>query len=175
MKIYKLTIMALCALTLAACSSMQQTKSPTQTLKDFVEASKKKDVAAMKSMLSKGSLELLEKTAKMQNTNVDELLKKDDDSSLKQVPETREEKIEGDKATVEAKNPVTGEYDKIPFVKEEGSWKIALDTLMNDMLQKMTEQMKNPPTTLPETNASPSADTNTNPANSQSKDNSANK
>jgi len=167
MKTYKLIIIALCALALAACTSMQA-KSPTDTLKAFVEASKKKDVVEMKKMLSKGSLELIQKTADMQKTSVDELLKKDDESSLKQTPETREEKIEGDKATVETKNPVTGDYDKIPFVKEEGVWKIALDTLMNDMIQKMTEQMKKPPVEMPNSNTtSPSANSNTNSANKQ--------
>ena len=43
MKIYKLFIVALCALAFAACNATQ-TNSPTQTLKAFVEASKKKDV-----------------------------------------------------------------------------------------------------------------------------------
>jgi inorganic pyrophosphatase/exopolyphosphatase len=168
MKTYKLIIIAVCALALTACSSIPtvQTKSPTQTLKDFVEASKKKDVAEMKKMLSKGSIELIQKTADMQKTTVDEILKKDDESSMKQTPETGEEKVEGDKATVESKNPATGEYDKIPFVKEEGTWKIALDTLMNDMMQKLTEQMKKPAVNMPDSNTnSPSA--NNNSANKQ--------
>jgi hypothetical protein len=164
MKTYQLIIIAVCALAFAACNTMQA-KSPTQTLKDFIEASKKKDVEAMKKMLSKGSLELIQKTADMQKTSVDEILKKNDESSLKQTPETREEKIEGDKATVETKNPVTGEFDKIPFIKEEGVWKIALDTLMNEMIQKMTEEMKNPQINKSESNtASPSANSNTNSA-----------
>ena len=165
MKIYKLMIFALCAFAFAACDSVA-TKSPTQTLQDFVEASKKKDTEAMKKMLSKGSLELLDKTAKMQKITVDEVLKKDDESSLRQTPETRNEKIEGDKATVETKNTVTGEYEKIPFVKEEGVWKIALDTLMNDMLEKMTQEMQKRQTSLPKSATSPSGDS-TNPANKQ--------
>lgn len=165
MKIYKIMIIALSAFAFAACNSTQ-TKSPTQTLKDFVEASKKKDVAAMKGMLSKASLELMQKTADMQKTTVDELLKKSDETSLnQQTPETREEKIEGERASVETKNPVTGGYDKIPFVKEEGVWKIALDTLMKETLQKMTEEMKNRPTDMPESNASPTKNGNADSAN----------
>lgn len=168
MKTYKLIITALCALALAACGAMQQAKSPTETLKSFVEASKKKDTAEMKKMLSKDSLKLIEKTAQEQKITVDDLLKMDDKSSLKETPETREEKIEGDRASVEAKNPITGGYDKILLVKEDGVWKIDLDTMMKDMYKKMTEQMNKPPVTAaPNSNtASPSANSNSGNTNS---------
>ena len=144
MKIYKTIVFTLCALTLAACGAVETTKSPTETLKTFIEASKNKDVETIKKNLSKNSLSLLEQTAKEQNTTVDELLKKNNGTPIKEMPETRNEKIEGDTATVEVKDKTSGKYETIPFVKEEGEWKIALDVFMQDLMKKMNEEMKPP-------------------------------
>ena len=64
-------INALCAtlavvLAASACSLLSGS-SPTATFKAFYEASKKKDAAAMKKTLSKGTLDMFEKFAKAQN------------------------------------------------------------------------------------------------------------
>lgn len=146
MKIYKYTFIALVALVFAGCSMLQSAPSPTDVFKAQVEAQKKKDVAAMKQNLSKGSLELIEKTAKQQNKTLDESLAADfpmgNDQS--KTYETRNETITGDTATLEVKIPQSEEWVKMPFVKEDGRWKLALDVFMKDLMQKMTEQMKMP-------------------------------
>lgn len=152
MQIYKTIIFALLALTLAACGAAQKEKSPTETLKTFIEASKNKDVETIKKSLSKKSLELLEQTAKEQNTTADELLKKNNAAPLKEMPETRNEKIEGDTATVEVKDKTSGNYETIPFVKEDGDWKIALDVFMQNVMKKMNEEMN-----VQNSNSSPGA------------------
>lgn len=151
MRIYKTVIVALCAFFVFGCSAapdiphQPQTASPTETLRTFLEASKKKDVETVKKTLSKGTMGVIEESARMQNTSVDELLKKDSGVPLKELPETRNEKIEGETASVEVKNVVTGEFDRIPFVKEEDGWKIALDQLMQELQRKSREQMAMPP------------------------------
>lgn len=142
MRIYKSFILALCAVALAACNAASS-GSPTETMKKFVEASQKKDATAMKQTLSKGTLELLEKSAKQQGTTIDEVLKKDNKAQSAETPEIRNEKIDGDTATVEVKNSVNGNFDTLPFVKEDGQWKLALDKFMQDVMKKMTEEMKN--------------------------------
>ena len=154
MKIYKLFALALCAFVLAACNAAS-TGSPTETLKKFVDASQKKDVAAMKQTLSKGTMELIEKSAQQQKTTVDELLKKDSPTQMTETPEIRNEKIEGDTATVEVKNTVTGNFDTLPFVKEDGQWKLALDKFMQDVMKRMSEEMKNAGQNPPPANAQP--------------------
>jgi hypothetical protein len=129
----------------AACSSApKKTLTPLETLKEYGDAFQKKDITTMKLLLSQESLKMHEQEAKAQNTTVDELLKKDNGSPIKEMPETRNEKIEGETATVEVKNIVTNEFDTIPFVKEEGNWKIALDKFMQDIQKKALEQMKMP-------------------------------
>ncbi len=141
MKNYQAIIIALCSFFIFGCSQTQQTNSPTEVLKNLNEASKTRDVEAVKNSVSKGTLALMEDSAKKQNTTVDELLKKDNGVPFKELPETRNEKIEGDTATLELKNTTTGGWETVPFVKEDGSWRLALDKYMKD-LQKAAESLK---------------------------------
>ncbi len=90
-------------------------------------------------------MEVIEESAKQQNISVNEMLTKAEDPEGKDLPETRNEKIDGDKATLEVKDDITGKFDVMPFVKEDGGWKIALDEFMESMKQKMLKDMKKPP------------------------------
>lgn len=171
MNIYKITMLLLLALVFGACSSTQTSNtatadqptsdaktnnesqpsnqtaasgSPTEVLKMFAEATKKKDVETIKKTLSKGTMAMVEESAKKQNISVDEMLTKVDNSEVKALPEIRNEKIDGDNATVEVKNEATNDYDVMPFVKEDGSWKIALDKFMESMMEKIKEASKAP-------------------------------
>ena len=149
MKTFKTIGIALvCAIFIVGCNAVNQTKSPTETLQAWNEATKKKDIPAIKSMLSKGTLDLLEQSAKKQNKTVDEILLKDEGASFQDLPETRNEMIEGETATVEVKNNVSGEFQKIPFVKEDGVWKVALDKFLDDVMKKMKEEMNKMPANL---------------------------
>lgn len=147
MKIYQTTIVALIALFVFGCSQARQpqTKSPTEVLKTLSEASKTKDITAIKNSVSKGTLNLIEESAKAQNTTVDELLKKENGAPFKELPEMRNEKIEGDTATIELKNTTSEGWETVPFVIEDGIWKLALDKYLDDFKKKATETMKMPP------------------------------
>ncbi|MET0752033.1 MAG: nuclear transport factor 2 family protein [Pyrinomonadaceae bacterium] len=146
MKNYKILTAALvCALFFIGCNSAgklaTQGRTPTETLKALNEASKKKDPAAIKKLLSKGTLVLLDNAALSANTTSDELLKKEDGAPFQELPEIRGEKIEGDTATVTVKNDVTSEDENIPLVKEDGEWKVALDKYLDELKQRFTEEM----------------------------------
>jgi Domain of unknown function (DUF4878) len=139
---------AMCAaialvLAVSACSLLNRS-TPTATFKAFFEASKKKDAAGMKKTLSKGTLEMFDKLAKEQNKSTDDMLKEvdKDDNKSEKMPETRNEKINGDTATLEVKNDKTGKWDTLPFVKENGEWKIALDKFLEDMLKGFSDKLK---------------------------------
>ena len=128
----------------AACSLLKS-PTPTDTFKAFFEASKKKDVPGMKKALSKSSLDMFEKLAKLQDKSLDDMLKeidKDDKAKDEKMPETRNEKITGDTATLEVKNEKTAEWDTLPFVKENGEWKIALDKFLEDMIKGLGDKLK---------------------------------
>jgi hypothetical protein len=69
-------------------------------------------------------------------------LKKETEVKLPSALETRNEKIEGATATVEVKNPATGEFDiKYPFVKENGAWKLARDRYIEEEDKKAREEI----------------------------------
>lgn len=125
-----------------ACSLLNSS-TPTATFKAFFEASKKKDTAAMKKTLSKGTVEMFDKLAKEQKKTTDEMLKDlDKDGKDEKIPETRNEKITGDTATLEVKNEKTDKWDTLPFVKEDGEWKIAFDKFLENMLKDLGDKLK---------------------------------
>ena len=125
----------------SACSLLNRS-TPTATFKAFYEASNKKDVPGMKKTLSKGTLDMFDKLAKEQNKSTDEMLKSfDKEDKSEKMPETRSEKINGDTATLEIKNDKTNKWDTLPFVKENGEWKIALDKFLQDMLKGLSDKL----------------------------------
>ena len=122
----------------SACNT-QENATPTVILKAHVEAMRKNDLAATRQNLSSGTLRMTEQSAQAQNTSPDEVLndmiRQANEANKDAAIETRNEQINGDTASVELKNPVTGTWDKIPFVKENGHWKVALDKLAEEILQ----------------------------------------
>jgi hypothetical protein len=114
--------------------------SPTATMKAFFEATRKKDAEGFKRTLSKGSLDTLEVYAKAQNKTLDELLtsgiKTLDASQSSATPAMRNEKIEGETATLEVEDGENGEWRSIPFVRENGEWKIAFDKALREAQEK---------------------------------------
>lgn len=136
---FKLVVM-LAVVFAAACSS-SQSPSPSAVLKSYVEAAQKGDVATMRSHLSKGSIEMLDKLAKGTKTDVDSLLRREASIQQQKLPETRNEAIEKETATVEIKNELTGEFDlKMPFVKENGEWKLARDKMISEQYKKALDE-----------------------------------
>ena len=136
MKKRTLFVALMLMLAVAGCKSGS---SPTATFKAFFEAQQKKDVAGMKKNLSKTSLSIMEKSAKEQNKTIDDAIKEQLDnpaSKTDKIPETRNEKIDGDSATLELHNEDTKKWDKMYFVKEDGAWKIALDRTIEEMLRQ---------------------------------------
>ena len=108
-------------------------RGPADTLKALSEASNKKDVAAIKKYLSMGTLALLETGAREQNKTVDEALREDDGGPFQTLPEMGAAKIEDDKASLKVRNVDTGEFENLPFVKENGEWKVAIDVYLNNL------------------------------------------
>jgi hypothetical protein len=57
-------------------------------------------------------------------------------AAVDKMPESRNEKISGDSATLELHNEDANRWDTMYFVKEDGAWKIALDRTVEEMLRK---------------------------------------
>ncbi|MDQ3063783.1 MAG: DUF4878 domain-containing protein [Acidobacteriota bacterium] len=155
MKIYRTIIIALVALWFIGCggaANAPQTASPTDVLKTYIEASDRKDLAAVKQTFSRGTTKMYEDAAQKRQVSVDEVIKEQfelaSSAELKSKLESGKETIEGDTATVEIKDNSTGNLEKIPFVKEDGVWKVALDKFMEDLMNKMREEMSMPESNL---------------------------
>ncbi len=136
-KLKPAVVLILLALVLSSCKFGS---SPTATFKTFWEAQKKKDVAGMKKTLSKSSLAMLEKGAKQQNKTVDQAITEGFNApgvNLDKTPETRNEKVTGNDATLEVQDATTQKWETMYFVKEDGDWKIALDKTVEELLKKV--------------------------------------
>lgn len=133
-------IFSIAILALACGSSAPAT--PVETFKTYVKAIKAKDTATMKVLLSKATLAMHEKEAKSQNVSIDEIVKRETlFSETQKSVEFKDEKIEGDKATLKVKNSY-GSWETVPFVREDGSWKIDKAGYAEQMIKDI-EQRQN--------------------------------
>ena len=120
----------------------QQPATPLETYKTYTKAIKKKDTAAMKLLLSEATIKMDEQEAKAQNVSMDDIIKRETlfIESQRSV-EYRDEKIEGDKATLQVKNSF-GSWETVPFVREEGVWKIDKLGQANQMMKDILNRQK---------------------------------
>jgi hypothetical protein len=107
----------------AACSKSAASMTPTEVFKAYYDAGVKKDFPALKKHLSKGSIDLMEMGAKQQGKSLEDAMK--ESPTTGPMPQISNEKITGDTASVDV--AVDGQKATMPFVKENGEWKIALD------------------------------------------------
>ncbi len=94
--------------------------SPTEAYKTAYTARQKKDIETLKKVLSKDALKFF---AMMGEGKTEEGLKQLADSPQAKTAESRNEKISGDKATLEYLDE-NGGWSPMDFVKEDGSWKL---------------------------------------------------
>lgn len=135
----RLAPVVVAVLLVAAISACKFGSSPTATFKAFWEAQKKKDIPGMKKTLSKASMAMMEKGAKQQNKTVDEAITEGFNApgaKYDKVPESRNEKINGNDATLEIQDETSKKWETMYFVKEDGEWKIALDKTIEELLKK---------------------------------------
>jgi len=117
--------------------------SPTVAIKALAEAAKKKDTAAIKELFNKKSLAMVTNQARENGTPLDEALLKQQIVSLAETAtEGRNQKIDGDNATVEIRTAPGKRWQKIYFIKEDGRWKIAMDKFMEDIMRQVEESVK---------------------------------
>ena len=96
-------------------------QSPTATMKAYHEAAKSKDVAALRQLLSSAYLEELKKAP----VPAERVLAALTENVPPSLPEMRNEKITGDRATLELRDHQTKRWETIAFVRENGAWKVA--------------------------------------------------
>lgn len=102
--------------------------SPTEAFRLYYEAIKRNDVPAIKALFSRATINMLEEQAKRSNKSFDDVfnegLKEASEEIPASLPESRNEKVNGDRATLEINDAKKGSWDTVHFVKE-GGWKIS--------------------------------------------------
>ncbi|MBV9217094.1 MAG: DUF2950 family protein [Acidobacteria bacterium] len=121
----------------------QRTPStPFETFRTYTKAIKAKDTKAMRVLLSNATLKMYEQEAKEQRSTVDEVMKRQTLFGENQTSvDYRNEKIDGDKATLEVKDTY-GTWQTVPFVKEDGDWKLDMAGMRDQMIQYGEESDK---------------------------------
>jgi len=125
------------ALVAAGCSGSKQPATPAETFQTYVKAFKKKDITTMKLLLSSDTMKMHEQEAKAEGVTVDDIVKRDSLLGDSQTTvEYRNQKINGDKASLEYKNQF-GSWETIPFVRENNEWKIDKKSFADQIMQDM--------------------------------------
>ncbi|HEY0051687.1 MAG TPA: hypothetical protein VGB68_20485, partial [Pyrinomonadaceae bacterium] len=93
--------------------------TPSEAGESFINAVKAKDKTAFRQLMSKDSMEILNLAAREKKMTVDDLLDKEFfvNAEMPAKLEQRNEKITGDKATIEMQDD-KGEWSPMTFVKE---------------------------------------------------------
>lgn len=128
------------ALALSVCGGNSKSRTPLETLRAYNQASKEKDAATMKSLLSSRSIKMAENEAKAQNVPVDEIVQREPLYSPEQtIVKIRNQQIEEDQASIEVENSHEI-WDKVFFVKENGEWKIAKERAAEEIIKQVEEE-----------------------------------
>lgn len=127
-------------LLLAACGGNGKVATPVETFKTYVKAYKQKDVKTMKLLLSNATIKMHEQQAKAQGVSVDEIIRREAIIGETQTGvDYKDEKIEGEKATLQFKN-AGSKWETMPFVREDGVWKIDKQGYVDQMLQEIEQE-----------------------------------
>lgn len=127
-----------------SCAGEQRPDTPVESFKAYVNAVKQKNTTKMKMLLSVESIKMHEQEARAQNATLDDVVQRETlFTEGQKTVEFRNQKIEGERATLEVKNSF-GVWETVPFVREDDEWKLDkkgyADRLMQDF-EKNNQQM----------------------------------
>lgn len=129
------------SISIAACTP-QRPATPKETFMTYIKALKAKDYTTMKLLLSDATIKMHEKEAKAQGVTVDDIVKRETLLSEKQTAvEYRNEKVDADKASIQVKNSY-GSWETVPFVREDGVWKIDKQGYADQMIKDVEDSEK---------------------------------
>ncbi len=106
-------------------------QSPTDAYRMLYAAVKAKDSDTIKQLMSKGSLGLAGMQASQQKKSLDQVLENGlvAPTFAPAITEIREERIKDNFGKIEVKNAQENRWEDLPFVLEDGGWKLAVGDL----------------------------------------------
>lgn len=138
MRIWSILLLLTVAAAAIGCGE-REAASPKKTFETYIKALKQKDTTTMKILLSDATIKMHEQEARSQGVTVDDIVKRETLFSEGQTTvEYRNERVEGSKATLEVKTGY-GTWETVPFVLEDGAWKIDKQGYADQILREMDE------------------------------------
>jgi len=106
-------------------------KTPTDAYIKLYTAVKSKQPDAIKAVLSEKTVGFAQSVSERQNQSLAKVLENGFTATTfsETMPEMRDERIKGDSASVEVYNSKDSRWEDLPFVKQNGSWKLAIGDL----------------------------------------------
>jgi hypothetical protein len=134
-------IFILISLLLSACghvntsgNSTATNDTPTEAYKRLYAAVKNKNTDDIKAQMSSRTIKFADSVAAQQNKPIDKVFENGFTATTfsPNLPEIRDERVNGEMGAVEVYNSRDSRWEDLPFVLEEGQWKLAIgDTFAN--------------------------------------------
>ena len=115
-----------------ACSAMSRSgTTPTETYKLLYAAVKSKNPENIKKHLTKQTIEFGAMAAQRNNTPAEKVYENGFTATTfaETLPTMRDERVEGDMGALEVWNSKDSRWEDLPFIKEDGFWKLAVGEL----------------------------------------------
>jgi hypothetical protein len=105
--------------------------SPTGAYKRLYDAVKSKNSEAIKAAMTKKTLDFAKMASAQQNKPVEQVLENGFTATTfsPTLPEIRDQRIDGDMGAVEVYNSRDKAWEDLPFIREDGVWKLAVGEL----------------------------------------------
>lgn len=128
--------------------------NPTAAYIALFEAVKKKETLAIKCQMSKQTLELANFMSQTYKKPLEKVLENGMSESTMQptLPQIQNENIKGEQGTVDVKR-ANGTWEQVPFIKEDGTWKLAFGEVMKGTMSITQPGANNPTLNQPAPNA----------------------
>jgi hypothetical protein len=102
--------------------------SPTEAYKQLYAAVKAKDIERIKGLMSKSTQAFAQMAAARQNSPIEKVYENGFTATTfsDSLPEIRDERVSGEYGAVEVRNTKDNLWEDLPFVLEDGTWKLAV-------------------------------------------------
>lgn len=146
-----------------ANTSVASAKTPTEAYKNLYAAVKTKNTDAIKQTMSSTTREFAEAMAQMQKKTPEEMYKNGliESTMTPNLPLLRDERVKDNFGAIEVQNP-NGTWQDVPFVKEDGAWKLAVGELFKGTFESPGKpaSQANANTSIPQMMPGPGGNTN---------------
>lgn len=111
--------------------------TPTAAYKRLYDAVKSKDTEAIKATMTKNTVEFAASVSARNNTPIEKVFENGFTGTTfaETIPETRDERVSCNMGAVEVWNAKSRVWEDLPFILEEGKWKLAIGNLFANTFQ----------------------------------------